>query len=397
MAAPKLHEKEPREQIGARTGVLYEYQYAQAAVDCLLLFDDALCVYCEWHDDYVVEHGLAAAAVYRFHQVKTRKLSKGPWSLNELFGIHTGRKPENQTAPTDEPFLHMLENALAFEHQCSRIVFVTNNDVDENVGALLEDVLAAQSLNDLPATSRKWFDCILVGHTKLYPSLDDATLFAVLRRFQVETRGHPEERENALVALATRIAEVSEVDLLARQAARMGHDVVELVRARSGVILKPMPTNMTADELREKKAVLVDDLLKVISLSPEGYKILRESNDPDAVRHLSRLQRYCKTNDIGPELIEKICRFKADWDAWSIAERGRVNDLALLELHAECGNLLTAYAALKPGPERHLGWFIAEARDLAQRYGHRWQTILPLRAEEVLGLIFKTAADRGPT
>jgi hypothetical protein len=175
----------------------------------------------------------------------------------------------------------------------------------------------------------------------------------------------------------------------------MGRDVVELVRARSGVILKPMPANMTAAELRDKKAILVDDLLKLISLSPQAYKILRQSHDRDAVRQLSRLQRYCKANGIGSELIEQICQLKAAWDAWSIAERGRVDSAELLALHSECGNLLTAYAALSPGPAKHLGWFLPEARNLAERYGHRWKTVLPLRAEEIMGLIFKIAADRG--
>ncbi len=395
MAAYKLHEREPREQAGARTGPLYDYQYAQAAVDCILLFEDALCVYCEWHDDYVIEHESTAAAVYRFHQVKTRKLSKGPWTLNELFGVHMRRKPENQPAPTDEPFVYMLDNALAFEERCDRIVFITNNDVNAEIRALLDDVLAAPGPNDLPAESRKWFDCILNGHKKVYSLLDEATLFRVLRRFQVETRSNPEEREKTLLALGARIAEVSEVDLLTREAARMGRDVVELVRARSGVLLKPMPVNMTAEELREKKAILVDDLLKLISLSPQGYRILRQSQDRDAVRQLSRLQRYCKANGIGPELIEQICKLKAAWDAWSIAERGRVDDVELLGLHSECGNLLTAYAALSPGPQKNLTWFLPEARKLAERYGHRWKTVLPLRADEILGLIFKTAADRG--
>jgi hypothetical protein len=397
MAVTRLHEREPREQVGAGTGPLFDYQYAQAAADCVLLFEDAACVYCEWHDDYVIEDETTAAAAYRFHQVKTRKLTKGPWTLNELFGVVSNRKPANQPPPKDQPFRWMLENALAFGDQCSRIVFVTNNDVQVEIHALLSEVVAARGADDLSTESRKFFDRILGGHQKLYSSLDEAVLLGVLRRFQVQTRSSPDDRENTLLALGARIAEISEVDLLTREAVRMGRDVVELVRVRSGVILKPLPPNMTADELRQKKAVLVDDLLKVISLSPEGYKVLKQSKDPDAIKHLSRLQRFCRANNIGTELIEKICNLKATWDAWSIAERGRVTDSELLSLHAECGSLLTAYAAQSAGPAKNLAWFLPEAKALAERYGHRWHTILPLRAEEVLGLIFKTAADRGPT
>jgi hypothetical protein len=393
----KLHEREPREQIGAQTGPLYDYQYAQAALDCILLFDDALCVYCEWHDDYVVEHETTAAVVYRFHQVKTRKLTRGPWTLNELFGVNKRCKPQSQPAPTDKPFKYMLENALDFDDQCAGIVFVTNNAVDAEIEALLKDVLAAQSPSDLSAESGKWFACILNGHKKAYPLLDEDALFRVLRRFRVETRNHdPDESESTLLALGARIADVSEVDLFTREATRMGRDIVDLVRTRSGVILKPLPANLSAEALRAQKAILVDDLLKLISLSPQGYKILKQSRDPEAAKHLSRLQRYCKANGIGDDLIARICTLKAAWDVWSIAEQGRVSDTQLLALHSECGNLLTAYAAMAATPNKHLGWFVDQAEDVARRYGHRWNTIQPLGAEQVVGLIFKIATDRGP-
>jgi hypothetical protein len=69
---PRLGHVEPRERVGAQTGRKYEYQYertARAALD--LLADDAkhVCVYCDWHDDYVVETRQPPTR-YVFHQVK---------------------------------------------------------------------------------------------------------------------------------------------------------------------------------------------------------------------------------------------------------------------------------------------------------------------------------------
>jgi Cap4-like dsDNA endonuclease family protein len=77
---PRLGHVEPRERVGAQTGRKYEYQYertARAALD--LLADDAkhVCVYCDWHDDYVVETRQPPTR-YVFHQVKGRKSSQGP-------------------------------------------------------------------------------------------------------------------------------------------------------------------------------------------------------------------------------------------------------------------------------------------------------------------------------
>ena len=61
----------PREQAGAKTAAAYDFQYAQAALACLELLADGAeaCVYCEWHDDYVIERSEAGPS-YSFFQVK---------------------------------------------------------------------------------------------------------------------------------------------------------------------------------------------------------------------------------------------------------------------------------------------------------------------------------------
>jgi hypothetical protein len=56
----RLGQVEPRERVGARTGRKYEYQYertARAALDLLTDQPQWVSVYCDWHDDYVVEIG----------------------------------------------------------------------------------------------------------------------------------------------------------------------------------------------------------------------------------------------------------------------------------------------------------------------------------------------------
>lgn len=400
MSTARLHEKQPREQVGAGTGPLYEYQYTQAAVDSLLLFEDALCVYCEWHDDYVVEHGPAPGAttppVYRFHQVKTRRIPEGPWTLNAVFGTNKQKSVKNQSPPAGQPFQYMLEHALTFGNGCDRLVFVTNNDVDDEVKELLADVKAAATVSAISNGPKKWFDRIHAVHKQAQPSLTEVMLFDVLKRFHVTpTRGNPDDGEQQLIALGVKIAQVSEVDLLSRQAVRMGRDIVDLVRSRSGVKIEPLPPGFTEADLKVNKAVVVDDLLKLISLSPEGYRILRAANDSAALRNLSRLQRYCRQNEIGPDLIEDICAYKAAWDTWLISERARIDAPDLTALYAECGGLLTAYAALPSGAQKNLAWFVPEAKNLAARYARQLKTVAPLTANEALGLIFKIAADRG--
>jgi hypothetical protein len=57
---PRLGQIEPRERSGAQTGRKYEYQYertARATLDLLADGAQHVCVYCDWHDDYVAEIG----------------------------------------------------------------------------------------------------------------------------------------------------------------------------------------------------------------------------------------------------------------------------------------------------------------------------------------------------
>jgi hypothetical protein len=85
----RLGQVEPRERVGAQTGRKYEYQYERTALAALDLLDDVrkyVCVYCDWHDDYVVEAG-DSPTHYIFHQVKGRKSSRGPWKFSEFFGV----------------------------------------------------------------------------------------------------------------------------------------------------------------------------------------------------------------------------------------------------------------------------------------------------------------------
>lgn len=398
VSSTRLHQLKPREQVGAGTGTRYEYQYTQAATDSLLLFNDVLVLYCEWHDDYVLENGPASTVpVYRFHQVKTRDLGQGPWTLQTIFGIKTSKLPKNQTAPDKEPFHRLLEHPFNFTSGCDRLVLVTNNAVDDGVNKFLDAIRTATKVDDLSKDLRKQFDRILAVHMYVQPSLTANTLFDVLRRFFIDsTRGrHPDNDETDVIALGVKIAALSEVDLLSRQAQRMGRDIVSLVRTRSGIKIDPLPPGFTEADLKAKKAIVVDDLLRLISLSPEGYRILKTTGNASALKVLSRLQRYCVDNGFGPELIEDVCSYKAGWDMWSIAEKGRISKPDLTALTGECGALVTAYASATPGVKKSIAWFVKEAKDVAKRWSPNLKTVTPLSPEAVLGLVFKIAADRG--
>ncbi len=151
-----IHEVTPREQVGARTGELYEYQYHQAAAEALSLINDAdtLCVYCEWHDDYVTERSPG----YVFFQVKTRTKSKGPWPFTELFGL--GKKPKGKPRPVinkNSIFAHLWDHTQKFGPRCTQFIFVSDAGIDAQLEDILDQTKKVADPGALPPKVRETF------------------------------------------------------------------------------------------------------------------------------------------------------------------------------------------------------------------------------------------------
>jgi hypothetical protein len=124
-----LYEVEPREQVGPATGNLYEYQYHQAAAGALQLIektDTAACIYCEWHDDFVMEAEIDGR--YTFFQVKTR--GSGPWTIGEFFGLgklntKTGIRVASKSKKSSI-FSNLWDHTKKFGDLCQAFVFVSD-------------------------------------------------------------------------------------------------------------------------------------------------------------------------------------------------------------------------------------------------------------------------------
>ena len=95
----KLHQIEPREQVGPQTGKLYEYQYHQAAAGALMLLDaseNAACMSTANGMMTMLRSLNYRVSFIHFYQVKTK--SDGPWPIGEFFGLgklntKTGQRP----------------------------------------------------------------------------------------------------------------------------------------------------------------------------------------------------------------------------------------------------------------------------------------------------------------
>src|SRR5882724_10126970 len=146
IAGIRLGQIEPRERAGAQTGRKYEYQYertARAALDLLVDGLNYVCVYCDWHDDYVIETGDPPTR-YVFHQVKGRKSSRGPWTFGEFFGVakKKARAPSKKpaTVKPDAIVPLMLLHHKNFRDSCAGLAFVTNTGLDPVLSGFLEKI-----------------------------------------------------------------------------------------------------------------------------------------------------------------------------------------------------------------------------------------------------------------
>lgn len=392
----RLGQVEPRERAGAQTGRKYEYQFertARAALDLLTDGPKHVCVYCDWHDDYVIEIGDPPTR-YVFHQVKGRKSSQGPWTFSEFFGVlkkktKSAAKKKTKSASKKAPAVKaeaivplMLLHYKNFSDNCAGLSFVTNAGLDPGLFGFLETIGSAKSEAALPEEVQIAFQHIARAYTASDPKLapSAAELFAWLRGLKVHTdQGQLEDTDAALLELADVVVDYSEIDLLQRQAKQIAREIVNRVRVKVAHSTTVVPTS--DEQLRHDKGIGIAELLGVLSLSAQAYEELKAGAGRDIVKTLSRLQRFCVKHGMKDSLVP-ICDFKARWDIWRTIERHFLKSADYVLLERKAHELLKAGLTMDR--------LVAEAKDIAKQFAGIVAT--PLTPEHVMGLIFSLAA-----
>jgi len=380
----KLHELQA-EQVGTRTGQLYEYQYHQVASATLLLLDGgALCIYCEWHDDYVAE---GFDLRYAFHQVKTRAKKAGPWKIGEFFGTPKRTKTSRPKAAENTSFfLKMFRTWLQFKNTHAQSLLVTDNDVDSDFRRFIDAVQAVSSVPLIPVAEKSLFDFLVASISQVCPELDDSEFFLFLKRFRVQAAmGPSDDLEACRAIIVDKLADASEVNLLLSEARQMAMALVDLIRRKSQTKVQ-IP--LDEDTLRLAKGITLPELLSLLSLSPEGYQELRLSGR-EAVRTLSRLHRLCRKLKFPEEIIPQLCRLRAEWHVWLRRNRRTIQPLDELELRSAAIQMLRAQAS----PDTTFARLIEQARLFADQKSSTIPTDEPLTGELMVGHALDIAVD----
>ena len=236
----KLHEVKPREQAGSRTAQQYEYQYCQVANECFGLFEtsEKLCVFCEWHDDFVTQHeNVTQIDIYAFSQVKTKSLNNGPWKLNEVFGAGGKGKKLNKNSP----FYRMFQNFLVFQNFCRKFIFVTNSGISSEIKSLLQDINKKVKPNDLEEKNKKEFEKIWKKYHQEINSVTKNDFFNLLRKFEIKSESGQlgEHIELLRTKIQDRVKEFCEIDLKSSEAKRITKISWSLSEENRKMKLKP--------------------------------------------------------------------------------------------------------------------------------------------------------------
>ncbi|MGH8604253.1 MAG: dsDNA nuclease domain-containing protein [Gammaproteobacteria bacterium] len=308
-AGQRLGHVEPRERAGSQTGRKYEYQYERTARAALELLSDGgnhMSVYCDWHDDYVIEMGTPPTR-YVFHQVKGRKTSQGPWTFREFFGtaMRESETPTKKPATVNEKAIVplMLLHYRNFSESCAGIAFVTNAGLDPSLWSFLNAIGSCTDVTAIPTNARNAFDHLARAYVAAAPPhASSATeLLGWLRGMTVRTdQGQIDGADTGLLEIADVVVNYSEIDLSLRQTKQIAREMVSLVRGKVGHSTTVVPAS--DEQLRREKGIVVGELLGVLSLSAQAYEALKAGAGSDTVKTLSRLQRFCRIKNLDQHL-----------------------------------------------------------------------------------------------
>lgn len=308
-----FYKVEPREQSGRMTIDRFSRQMKATVIASLEILSDSEVVrlYCEYHDDYVVKRRLTEQAKYDFVQVKTND-KKELWSLNPLFGLNTKAKIDNQnTNAIKDSFIgKMIQHILTFGGECNKVIFQTNIDIDQNVC----DLFAAIEKDDIDS---KWLKSIKLHFNNAFEcdiAYSDADINELLKKIHIDSDvSFIKSGDSSYYSIARdKIYEFSEIDLKYNEVKEIIVKLQALVLDKSsGPIEK-----ISEDEVNDKASISLEEILGVLAISSDAYRILKEGGDSAAIKNASIIQRTFEGAGADEEMIQALSKYKNEWDYW---------------------------------------------------------------------------------
>lgn len=327
----RIESVEPAEASGRDTIARFDMQFQAAAYAALEILDGngIDCVYCDFHDDFVVRRQIEGRTKYHFFQVKTKKRLNQQWNLQDIFAISSRKQiiegeslKKIKTSFAGKLLLH----AIVFDDACSEVTLLSNVHFDDGVVTVVDELRGRTP----KAKATKFLGDNFSAIFEIEPPVDTATAASVLGKLSLRPAVSyiDTDREAFAGAARTAIYKFSEIDLTFDETAQLANGLVDLVYRKSRTPLE----GVEPSDIETLSGVCLDDLLEVLSISRAAYEALLKGVEPKALKAASVIQRWLKQAGADDLMIEFASQQKVKWDIWLRSARHIYSpmDLAVL-------------------------------------------------------------------
>lgn len=272
------------------------------------------CVFCDFHDDYVVRRRGNQSVLYDFYQVKTKGKLNYQWTQPDVYKIP--RRGVADAKQIGDSFAgKLLIHTVRFGASCRSVILQTNIQFNDE----------ACEISDALRTGKhehKYAKPLFEKFREIFPEsreLDDSEVRDCLSKFRLEA-GSPiadPYGENFLALAKDAVYRFSEVELSYQEFIEIAEKLLALVQRKS---LKKIG-EVDAESLVDAAGVTIYDLLDILAISRAGYESLVKGGDLTALRTASILHRKLKGAGASEETIDYLCRQKVLWDEWLRTKR----------------------------------------------------------------------------
>lgn len=304
----------PREQGGRTALERFDCQIKSGVIACLEILDEneVQKVYCEFHDDVVIQRLMNGELIYDFIQVKTQENIRDLWGLNKLFGFNTQKGGSLTPQKLQSSFIgRLLQHVVKFGKECNSVVFQTNIVVDKDV-AILKKCFEDGNAKD------KWVKLLLSCYNEAFADIgqkfSEEEIIEHLNRLVIQEDVPYLKLVNSTYhsEAHSRIYQFSEIELRHIEAREIILKLEDLVFKKSKTPLK----DFSYEEIEEKTSIGIDDLLNILAISRDAYLTLKRGGDPKAIRNASIIQRTLESAGVTQDSIAYCSKCKIEWDVW---------------------------------------------------------------------------------
>ncbi|WP_235316588.1 dsDNA nuclease domain-containing protein, partial [Klebsiella quasipneumoniae] len=334
----ELHEVKPREQAGRDTLERYNAQIRAASIACLSILEgkDVKRVFCEFHDDFVIEKVIASDIRYTFVQVKTKEKLREIWKLRDVFGIlkrKSAKNPQTDEMIRDSFIGKLLQHTINFGESCNEIVFLTNTHVDEDIENIIDDIVSETFSNTHCKLIIDSFNNCFISIQEDHEKLDIDAIKQKLKKLKFETDVEyiKSKHETFEILAKQKIFKFSEIELSHTEAKEILFSLLALVNSKS----REKINDCSSENIKKLAGIDIDDLLDVLSISKRAYYDFLDNGDEHALKSASVIERLLRKAGANDMEVDFFTRCKIKWDQWLRNNRHIISEFDYITIDRE--------------------------------------------------------------